>query len=186
MNLQFKIYNLQKGLPRNHAPATRTRSIREQVNVVRGQSLFELVVAIAISALIIVALVSLATNSIKNSSFSNNRARAATYAQQATEWLRGQRDSTINGVNGMDILKGYAVSFPAYCLQDLGWAHPAGDTAGCTVKINGTIFYRWVTLSTSLPNGKTVIEADVVVSWTDSQGFHEVTSATNFSDWRQR
>ena len=165
--------------------------LKRTFNYQGGQSLFELVVAIAISALIIVALVSLATNSIRSSSYSNNKARAATYAQQATEWLRGERDKTVidingNAVNGMDNLKKKAASFPVYCLQDLSWDYGNGNTSGCTVKINGTIFYRWVTLSTSLPNGKTVIEADVVVSWTDSQGFHEVTSATNFSDWRQR
>jgi len=41
-----------------------------------GQSLFELVVAIAISALIIVAMVSLAVNSIQNSNFAKNKALA--------------------------------------------------------------------------------------------------------------
>lgn len=145
-----------------------------------GQSLFELVVAIAISALIIVALASLATNSIRNSNFSNNKARAATYAQQATEWLRGQRDSDAD-----KFFNTYAI-VPAYCLQDLGgsvWSRAVNDPATeCTVKVGGTIFNRWVTFSGDWP----VKEADVVVTWTDSQGIHEVKNATNFSDWRQR
>lgn len=146
-------------------------------NLERGQSLFELVVAIAISALIIVALVSLTTNSIQNSNFSKNKARAATFAQQATEWLRGQRDSNVDM-----FFKTYAI-VPAYCLQDLVWTHPANNPAtDCTTKINGTIFNRWVVFSADWP----AKEADVTVSWTDSGGFHKVTSATIFSDWRQR
>ena len=31
-----------------------------------------------------------------------------------------------------------------------------------------------------------MIETNIVVSWTDSQGLHNVSSTTNFSDWRQR
>jgi type II secretory pathway pseudopilin PulG len=169
--MQFTIYNLQ---------FTNTKHARKELFFQKGQSLFELVVAIAISALVIVTLVSLATNSIRNSSYSNNKARAATYTQQATEWLRGQRD------NDIVMFKTYT-AVPAYCLQDLGWTHPASNpVSDCSIKINGTIFNRWVTFNTSLQGGKTVIEADVVVSWIDSQGSHEVKSATNFSDWRQR
>lgn len=37
-----------------------------------------------------------------------------------------------------------------------------------------------------LPGGKTIINAEVVVYWTDAQGYHEVKSATSFTDWRQR
>lgn len=145
-------------------------------NQERGQSLFELVIAIAISALIIVAMVSLATNSIKNSIYSKNKALASSYAQQATEWLRGQRDSNIDSFLTFTLT-------PKYCLEDLGDPKVG---LNCTNTIANTVFKRWVTFTTSSPSGKTVIEADVTVSWTDSGGIHEVTSATNFSDWRQR
>lgn len=149
----------------------------------RGQSLFELVVAIAISALIITAMVSLATNSIKNSNFSKNKAVASTYAQQATEWLRGQRDSDVS----LFIVRATSGSSPAgYCLPDLTWTHFEGNVSqNCTSVISGTILKRWVTfVSVGLQNGKTVAEADVVVSWSDSQGLHEVVSATNLGDPR--
>lgn len=143
-----------------------------------GQSLFELVVAIAISALIIVAIVSLTTNSIQNSNFSKNKALAATYAQQATEWLRGQRDSDINTFVT-------ASQTSAWCLQNLAFTIPAANpAANCTDKITGTPFSRWVTFPPDLQAG--VIEADIVVSWTDSQGIHEVINATNFADIRQK
>jgi len=46
----------------------------------KGQSLFEVVVALAISALIIITLVSVVGNSIKNATFSKNKTLAANYA----------------------------------------------------------------------------------------------------------
>lgn len=149
-------------------------------NLEKGQSLFELVVAIAISALIIVAIVSLTTNSIQISNFSKNKALAATYAQQATEWLRGQRDG--------DPTTFFAkATTPAWCLQNLVLTTPAANpSTDCTGKITGTIFNRWVTFTENVQGGKMVVEADVVVSWTDSQGVHEVINATNLADLRQR
>jgi type II secretory pathway pseudopilin PulG len=143
----------------------------------RGQSLFELVVAIAISALIIVAMVSLAVNSIQNSSFSKNKARAATYAQEATEWLRGQRDTNTDAF----IIHITNLGGNKMCLNSLSWTV---GTCG-TVKITDTPFQRDVVFSFG-PDAETVIAADITVSWTDAAGLHQVTSATNFSDWRQR
>ncbi len=148
-------------------------------NLEEGQSLFELVVAIAISALIIVAMVSLATNSIKNSNYSKNKALAASYAQETTEWLRGQRDSNIDSFI-------ISATTPNWCLANLAFTKPAVNPSSCTEVIAGTPFRRWVSFSISVLGGKNVVQATVTVSWTDSGGVHEVKSATNFSDWRQR
>jgi Tfp pilus assembly protein PilV len=143
----------------------------------RGQSLFEVVVALAVSALIIVALVSVVSNSIQNSTFSKNKALAATYAQEATEWLRGQRDSD-TAAFGSNVLT------PIWCFQNLNWNTPGACTDDS--KINGTPFIRQGTFVVDTSSGKTIVQTDVTVSWTDSQGLHQVTSATNFSDWRER
>ncbi|HUC94565.1 MAG TPA: hypothetical protein VMR19_00975 [Candidatus Saccharimonadales bacterium] len=147
-----------------------------------GQSLFELVVAVAVCALIIIAVVSLTVNSIANSNFSRNKALASTYAQQATEWLRGQRDSDT------DTFTTHAQT-PIWCLKDIstdlkGWSI-LGACGGSNV-IAGTPFTRQVTFSVGLQGGKNIIETNVTVSWSDSQGSHEVTNATNFADLRQR
>lgn len=142
-----------------------------------GQSLFEVVVAIAISALIIVTIVSLVSNSLRNATFSKNNAQAASYGQQATEWLRTQRDNDIaTFITNTTI--------PIWCFKDLTWT----TTGACLAAQNipDTPFLREGHFSTSLVSGKMVIEADIVVSWTDSQGLHQVTSATSFTDWRQR
>lgn len=153
MNLKLKSYNLQ-----------------------RGQSLFEVVLALGVVTAICVGIVSLTVSSIRNASFSKNKTLAGRYAQEATEWLRSQRDADF------DVFKANAVG--TRCLKDLVWTGGASCTA--TNNISGTILFRKVSFTTISPDGKTIIEADVVVYWNDAQGYHETRSATSFSDWRQR
>ena len=156
------------------------------LSLVHGQSLFEVVVALALCALIIIAVVSLATNSIQNSNFSKNKSVAASYAQEAMEWLRGQKDDDPSDffgpyVSGQAAGGGYCLSYLPD-LSDSDWNPPVvNPVQDCIDKISGTVFTRWVTFQL---NGK-MVEADVTVSWQDSQGVHEVTNATNFSDPRQ-
>ena len=148
-----------------------------------GQSLFEVVVAIAISALIIVALVSVTSNSIQNSSFSKNKSLASTYADQASEWLRGQRDADINSF----VARATVSSSNAYCLSDLSFTTAVPDPVhDCLVTIPDTVFTRWVNLNVDTESGKDVITADVTVSWTDSQGVHQVIDSTTLADLRTR
>jgi type II secretory pathway pseudopilin PulG len=149
-----------------------------------GQSLFELVVAIGISALIIIVLVSLVSNSLQNASFAKNETLAGTFAQEATEWLRGQRDTDVNTFE-TNVSSPFDV---ARCFNNLNWSGIGGCGVGAT--ITGTPFVRQIKFTSKdvLVGGitKTIVEADVTVSWTDSKGLHEVTNATDFSDWRQR
>lgn len=144
----------------------------------RGQSLFEVVVALAISALIIVTLVSLVSSAIRNSNFSKNKSLAARYAGEVSEWLRGERDSDIDGFFGQRAISGLT-----YCLPSLAPAvWPTAGECGAGVVIPGTLFFREVTFSGAVPT----IQADISVEWTDSQGIHEVRNTTNFTDWRER
>ncbi len=149
----------------------------------RGQSLFELLLAIGISALIIVVLVSLASSAIQNAVFSRNETLASRYAEAATEWLRGQRD------NNTAAFFNNASSPPAsWCLKDSTLGNSSwNDHSACGTgdKISGTPFIRQVDFSVT-GSGKTIVTAGVSVSWTDSKGIHKVSSATKFSDWRQR
>lgn len=143
----------------------------------KGQSLFEVLVALTISVLVIVTLVSLVNTSTRNATFSKNKTLASRYAQEATEWLRGQRDNDI--VN----FKTRALT-ATWCLRDLGWT--ISGTCSASNQITGTVFTRQLAFSSSVISGKTLIQADVSVTWTDAQGAHEVRSSTNFSDWRER
>jgi hypothetical protein len=150
----------------------------------KGQSLFELVMAIGMSALIIVVLVSLTGNALQNAAFAKNESLAGTYAQEATEWLRGERDRDINNF-GTRVSSSFGV---ARCFNVLDWNGigpcPANET------IADSPFVRQITFISkdAVVGGvvKTIVGATVTVSWTDSKGLHEVTNSTDFSDWRQR
>lgn len=131
---------------------------------IRGQSLFEIIFAVAIAALIMTAVVVLSTDSVRNSSFSRNQTLASRLAQEAHEWLRSERDSDWTT---------FAGRVGTTCLGALSWS------GSCAV--TGTPFSREVTLTLINP---TTVEADIIVSWTDGQGTHEVRSVTRLTDWR--
>lgn len=151
-----------------------------------GQSLFELVIAIGISALVIVVLVSLVSNALQNAAFSKNETLAGRYAQEATEWLRGQRDTDINGF--ITNVTSQPFDNPR-CFNNLD-ASAWSQIGACGATIAGTMLVRQITFRevNATVNGvtKNIIEADITVSWTDSKGLHEITNATDFADWRQR
>lgn len=150
----------------------------------KGQSLFEVVVAIGISALIITAIVALVTNSISNSSYSRNQSIATNDAQQLLEWLRGQRDSDIQSfLNHIDPSLGGST---VYCFKSLDWSKRT-SCSGSQDNIPGTIFLReGVFTKVSPAPDQTVFSVDITVTWNDSQGDHKVVNSTDFSDWRQR
>jgi len=150
-----------------------------------GQSLYELVVAIAISALIAMAVVSVATSSIQNSTYSKNQSLASSYAQEGTEWLRGQRDANIDNFLSKAPTSG---NTNYYCLDttDTTTWNNTGHCGSSEVIANTSFLRELKFTTTTTVSGKTQIEADVTVSWTDAKGTHTVTNATNFSDWRQR
>lgn len=58
----------------------------------QGQMLLEVVLALAMVTIVMVALVQLSTRSIKNSDFSRSQAEATSYASEAMEWIRSDRN----------------------------------------------------------------------------------------------
>lgn len=142
----------------------------------KGQSLFEVVVALGVVTLITVGIIILATNSIRNSTFSKNKTLSSRYAQEAIEWMRAERDKDSSGFLGNVIV-------PRYCLDDLHWT----NVGVCVDEyIAGTNLTREVLFTTSLLSGKNITEVQVVVFWSDSQGYHEVRSTTSFADLREQ
>lgn len=141
----------------------------------KGQSLFEVVLALALSTLIIVALVSLVTNSIKNANYSKNKTQATRYTQEATEWLRGQRDAD------WEIFYVNVTACPPtheQCLDTLSW--PNCGTCSDSEFIE-EIFKREVVFTSITADSITV---EVKTYWTDAQGIHEVRNSTILTDWR--
>jgi len=142
-----------------------------------GQSLFEVVFAIAVASLVITGIVSLSTTSVRNATFARNKSLASRFTQEASEWLRGERDS------GWDSFASRAALLPGttWCLRDTSW--PGADgSCGSSDFITGTsIFKREATLTEISAND---IQADIIASWQDAQGVHEVRNVTRFTDWR--
>lgn len=140
----------------------------------QGQSLFEVVISLAVITLIIVSLVILATNSIRNTSFSKNKTLSTRYVQELDEWLRSERDVD------WDIFATRALT-ARYCLQTLSWDTAIIDGCGDTEVVADTVLHRELFFTIVDPAN---IEIQVVVYWTDANGTHEVRSITNLTDWR--
>lgn len=143
----------------------------------RGQSMFELLIAVFVIAITLTAVVSLVTNSISNTTFSRDRTLASKYTQEAVEWLREQRDADWGAFRNRASAGG-----STYCLHNLNW-----NSGSCsdTQYIVDTNLRRQITLllSSSDPN---TVEARVVTSWVDQSGTHESRITTYFTNWRTR
>ena len=137
---------------------------------IKGQSLFEIVFAVGIAALVLVGVVSLATVSVRNTEFSQSKTKATKLAQEATEWLREQRDLD------WDTLGDRTDDYNKIGIGVLDWEQNL-------VGIPDTQFNREVKLVMS---GGNKITATVTVSWTDSIGEHVVEAVTIYTDWTNR
>lgn len=143
----------------------------------RGQSLFEVVFAVSIAAVIIIGVLSLVPRLVSNSDFSKNNALATKYALESTEWIRQQRDKET-----WNTFYSRASDSPGsdYCLENLNWgSFPCGF-------INN-IFERTVNLTqvTVTQGGRDYlgVEAKVRVRWTDGSGTHEVLDVSRYFNW---
>ena len=59
--------NLSRGLPRSYALATRARSSREQVSMVRGFSLIEMLIVVAVFSILAVVATQSLSSSLRGS-----------------------------------------------------------------------------------------------------------------------
>ncbi len=161
-----------------------------------GQSLFEVVVALGMMALLTLGLVSISTTSVRNSSFSSNTTTATNYAQDASQWLRNQSDS------GWSTFENNVIANTTYCLNNNppDWTNLGACTSA--ENISSTVFTRQVTFACSTDKGVTfpapppgactvgnratinTIRADITVSWTDGQGTHNVNVSNLLTNWK--
>ncbi len=139
----------------------------------QGQSLFEVIIAVGVTSIVLVAIINTAIVSVRNTSYSRNKTLAARHIQEANEWLRGERDAS------WDSFSAHATISPSWCLSTLDWAKARSCTE--TDNIVGTPFERELILTIISTQQ---ISTQVKVYWNDSQGYHEVKSATYLTDWR--
>ena len=133
---------------------------------IRGQSLYEVVFALGIVSLVLVAAIALSTTGVRNASFARNNSLATKYAQEGTEFLRQQRD--INWLN-------FRNQTGTRAMGRLVW--PPGGSCQIT---EAPTFCRQITMTASTDT----VDAIVEVSWTDGQGTHRVRSATSYTRWK--
>ena len=139
----------------------------------KGQTLFEVILALSIIITIIVGIVSLAGISIANSTFSNEKTQATRYAGEGIEWLRGQRDKSFD-----DFLTN-AQNSSTYCfLGSITW----GEVGSCGANdyITGTNLKREANF---LVQGENV-EVTVKVYWLGRGKTNEVRTTTVFTRWK--
>ncbi|OGY10140.1 MAG: hypothetical protein A3A58_02445 [Candidatus Blackburnbacteria bacterium RIFCSPLOWO2_01_FULL_41_27] len=140
----------------------------------RGQSLFELIIAIGIGIIIVTAIVQLVTISVRNASFAKNKNEATRLAQQALEWLRTEKE------------KDWAVFYdragnPAYwCFPTLAWT--AGQCGSSQTISGSTTFTRGATLDQEDVDGNDTSVVVVTVSWTEGGRTHQSSVTTQFGE----
>lgn len=131
-----------------------------------GQSLLEVITAVGVTVLVLVALVRLTTVSIRNAAFARNQAKATKLAGEVREKIRAYRET-----NSWD-------DFTANC-ENKG-AIDYTDVAPFTASIDG---YQPGTTSDC---ASTIDECEVLikVTWTDGLGDHGSELVTRFTNWR--
>ncbi len=138
---------------------------------IKGQSLFELVVVVAVVSFFLLALVGAVSRSIATSAFSRQKSLANRYTQEAMEWIRRERDldwtAFYSRASGGGAL---------YCVNELAF-----DSGSCSGKISGTSFSREVTLTSV---GADRVEVSIVVYWSGPTGRHETKADMILTDWK--
>lgn len=140
----------------------------------KGQSLIEVLIALGIGVLVIVALVQSLVTSIKNSQFAKNQNLATRYSQDAVENIRSKRDNL-----------GWSTMFSTYnnktyCIGTgiNSWTVKSGS---CPV-LTDTIFTREAKFSDPGSSLEKLL-VEVTTSWTDSSGTHSSKQKTFLTKW---
>ncbi len=131
-----------------------------------GQSLVEVVVAVSISALIIVALLIGAIIGVRNVQFSRNQSRAMELNREASEWLRTEKKLSWSQLWGRGSGDG-----ATYCFSDLEFivgSCGSGD-------LIDSKFTRQGVLEQSEDDK---LEITITTSWQDPMGEHNETITT--------
>lgn len=132
----------------------------------QGQSLIEVVAAVAVIVLVVLALISLTTVAIRNSSFSNNQALATKYAQEGIERVRSYRGE----------VDWFTFSQKINCEDPTGLANLDPVTTGFTRTVS-------CTLDPTDPD-KNTMNVVVTVSWQSSKGTHQSQLSTKLTKWK--
>jgi type II secretory pathway pseudopilin PulG len=155
------------------------------MNKYSGQSIIEMVIAVGISALVLVTLLNVVVRSLYNANLARQKAQGTNLLSEMVEWLRTSRDTI-----GWPVLLTDIGSRTSFCLETLPATGRLSSTlpvpvesssTPCPATIDGTSFYRYVTLTSIIENE---INFTGVVQWSDSKGDHKSESIFKLSNWR--
>lgn len=96
-----------------------------------GQTLIEVITALAAGAIVVAAIAIAVLSSLNNSQYSKNQALASQYAQQGMEFMRKERDSSWSTFNGYGSSTGIT-----YCLEGGGSTLVVESTPPCPENID--------------------------------------------------
>lgn len=159
----------------------------------KGQTLMELVVVVAISAIVVGALVFATIASLRNAQFSKNQAQATKLAQEGIEWVRLGRNKD-SGITGGFNLSGNPVDNwqdPDLWTRIKGVCGTVSEFCYFNIRSNGEL--QHLTAQTDIPSGvetigvfkRVVTLSDepstydkqktvaIIVEWTDFSGKHQ-------------
>lgn len=152
-----------------------------------GQTLVEMVVAVGMVSLVLVAIVSGIAISIRNSRFSKNKALATRFAQEGVEKFRFYRDE-FGWEPFFEVMSDPGVSSD-YCLNEFPLSlenidGKLGSCAGDTID-DGMVYTRYarVEITTLSPQRVDVV---VGVSWYEGASSHFVELPARFNDWTRK
>lgn len=138
-----------------------------------GQSLVEVVVAVGVMALLLTAVLSLISLSVKNSRLAKDRTKAANLAQEGIELMRTYRDLSWTG-----LLEKAGLN---YDLAE-NWTVET-DWTGCSQENNVDDFFkRCVDIQTE---GSEQVSIQVIVSWQEGSQIYQTVQTTNLSLWER-
>lgn len=152
----------------------------------RGTSIVEIVIATALISISVIAALSLANHTQKQSTYSRNLAEAGKYASQATDWIRNERNTI-----GWASISAKAISDDSsgqttYCLNTL----TTGETSFADIEsgdclegsyIASTFFTRKMIIDTS-NSASGVLTVKVIISW-EEKITRSITIETELDSW---
>lgn len=138
-----------------------------------GASLLEIVIAVGLVSIILLALVSLSTKSVSNTTLSREKNEAARYSQEAVEWLRRERD------NSWTTFMAHVDNSDTWCLTQLDWSN--SGSCGNSELVSGTNLTREVTFD-EREDG--VVGVSVIVKWMEGEREHQSVSDTVLTKWQ--
>lgn len=131
----------------------------------KGQILLELVVAIGVAMIALMAMAQISIKSLANSNFSVHQSVANGYSIAGMEWIRSQRD--------LDWTSFLAKS-GTYCMNTLVWS----TTSPCPTINN---IYTRTAVLTKISN--TQVKAVVTVSWQEGSLTHQARQTNVFYEY---